>query len=110
MLRIITGNGASTHAMNVPPGMSWADDPEPADSGTQEYLAFCRAIGAEPTIVVNVEGRGATLSEAAELRLAGKDPLKRESCRGGGSSIAMGPSRRSMVACAPATVIRNPTT
>jgi alpha-L-arabinofuranosidase len=53
--------------------MSWADDPEPADFGTQEYLAFCRAIGAEPTIVVNVEGRGATLSEAAALRSAGKD-------------------------------------
>jgi alpha-L-arabinofuranosidase len=58
--------------------MSWADDPEPADFGTPEYLAFCRAIGAEPAIVVNVEGRGATLSEAAELRLAGKD-IRKES-------------------------------
>jgi alpha-N-arabinofuranosidase len=58
--------------------ISWADDPEPADFGTEEYLAFCRAIGAEPTIVVNVEGRGATLSEAADLRLAGKD-LRKES-------------------------------
>lgn len=58
--------------------MSWADDPEPADFGTPEYLAFCRAIGAEPAIVVNVEGRGATLNEAAELRAAGKD-IRKES-------------------------------
>ena len=33
--------------------------------GTDEYLRFCRNVGAEPTIVVNVEGRGATVEEAA---------------------------------------------
>ena len=53
--------------------MSWDDDPEPADFGTLEYLEFCRRVGAEPNIVVNVEGRGATVVEALALRAAGKD-------------------------------------
>ena len=53
--------------------MSWDDDPEPADFGTLEYLEFCRRVGAEPNIVVNVEGRGATVVEASALRAAGKD-------------------------------------
>ena len=53
--------------------MSWDDDPEPADFGTIEYLEFCRLIGAEPNIVVNAEGRGATVVEAAHLRAAGRD-------------------------------------
>jgi alpha-L-arabinofuranosidase len=56
--------------------MSWADDPEPSDFGTPEYLAFCAAIGAEPTIVVNVEGRGVTLNEASGLRAEGQDIRK----------------------------------
>ena len=53
--------------------MSWDNDPEPADFGTLEYLEFCRRIGTQPNIVVNVEGRGATVVEAAALRSAGKD-------------------------------------
>lgn len=53
--------------------MSWDDDPEPADFGTLEYLEFCRRVGAEPNIVVNVEGRGATVVEALALGAAGKD-------------------------------------
>lgn len=53
--------------------MSWDDDPEPSDFGTLEYLAFCRSIGAEPNIVVNAEGRGATLGEAEALRASGLD-------------------------------------
>lgn len=53
--------------------MSWDDDPEPADFGTLEYLEFCRRVGAEPNIVVNVEGRGATVVEALALRATGKD-------------------------------------
>jgi alpha-N-arabinofuranosidase len=45
--------------------LSWRNEPEPSDFGTHEYIAFCREIGAEPTLVVNVEGRGATVEEAA---------------------------------------------
>jgi len=53
--------------------MSWDEDPEPSDFGTLEYLAFCQAIGAEPNLVVNVEGRGVTVAEAAALRADGRD-------------------------------------
>ena len=53
--------------------MSWDEDPEPSDFGTLEYLAFCEAIGAEPNMVVNVEGRGVTVAEAAALRAEGRD-------------------------------------
>jgi alpha-N-arabinofuranosidase len=45
--------------------LSWKNEPEPSDFGTDEYLDFCRRLGAEPTITVNVEGRGATVEEAA---------------------------------------------
>jgi alpha-L-arabinofuranosidase len=45
--------------------LSWKNEPEPSDFGTDEFLEFCRHIGAEPTITVNVEGRGATAEEAA---------------------------------------------
>ena len=45
--------------------LSWKNEPEPSDFGTDEYIQFCRNIGAEPTITVNVEGRGATVEEAA---------------------------------------------
>jgi alpha-N-arabinofuranosidase len=45
--------------------LSWRNEPEPSDFGTHEYILFCREIGAEPTLVVNVEGRGATAEEAA---------------------------------------------
>ncbi|HEX8773895.1 MAG TPA: alpha-L-arabinofuranosidase C-terminal domain-containing protein [Pyrinomonadaceae bacterium] len=45
--------------------LSWKNEPEPSDFGTDEYIQFCRNIGAEPTITVNVEGRGATVDEAA---------------------------------------------
>ena len=45
--------------------LSWANELEPSDLGTVEYVRFCRNVGAEPCIVVNVEGRGATAEEAA---------------------------------------------
>jgi alpha-N-arabinofuranosidase len=45
--------------------LSWANELEPSDFGTDEYIRFCRSVGAEPTLVVNVEGRGATAAEAA---------------------------------------------
>ncbi|HEY0375842.1 MAG TPA: alpha-L-arabinofuranosidase C-terminal domain-containing protein [Pyrinomonadaceae bacterium] len=45
--------------------LSWKNEPEPSDFGTDEYVEFARAVGAEPTITVNVEGRGADAEEAA---------------------------------------------
>ncbi|HEX8136775.1 MAG TPA: alpha-L-arabinofuranosidase C-terminal domain-containing protein [Pyrinomonadaceae bacterium] len=45
--------------------LSWKNEPEPSDFGTDEYIQFCRNTGAEPSITVNVEGRGATPEEAA---------------------------------------------
>jgi alpha-N-arabinofuranosidase len=44
---------------------AWGNEPEPSDFGTDEYVAFCRRLGAEPAITVNVEGAGATADEAA---------------------------------------------
>ena len=45
--------------------LSWKNEPEPGDFGTDELIAFARAVGAEPSLTVNVEGRGATAEEAA---------------------------------------------
>jgi alpha-N-arabinofuranosidase len=45
--------------------LSWKNEPEPSVFGTDEFIAFARAVGAEPSITVNVEGRGATVEEAA---------------------------------------------
>jgi len=45
--------------------LSWKNEAEPSDFGTAEYIQFSRNVGAEPTITVNVEGRGATAAEAA---------------------------------------------
>jgi alpha-N-arabinofuranosidase len=45
--------------------LSWKNEPEPSDFGTDEFVAFARALNAEPSITVNVEGRGATVEEAA---------------------------------------------
>src|SRR5262245_30230784 len=45
--------------------LSWKNEPEPSDFGTDEFIRFCRGVGAEPSITVNVEGRGATAEEAA---------------------------------------------
>jgi alpha-L-arabinofuranosidase len=45
--------------------LSWKNEPEPSDFGTDEFVAFARAAGAEPSITVNVEGRGASAEEAA---------------------------------------------
>lgn len=46
--------------------IAWSNAPEPNDFGTDEYIAFCRAVGAEPSITVNVEGgAGASAEEAA---------------------------------------------
>lgn len=45
--------------------LSWKDAPEPSDFGTAEYVKLARALGSEPTICVNLDGRGATAAEAA---------------------------------------------
>jgi alpha-N-arabinofuranosidase len=45
--------------------LSWKREPEPSDFGTDEFIAFARSLGAEPSLTVNVEGRGATPEEAA---------------------------------------------
>jgi alpha-L-arabinofuranosidase len=45
--------------------LSWKNETEPSDFGTDEFIKFCRNVGAEPSITVNVEGRGATAEEAA---------------------------------------------
>ena len=45
--------------------LAWKNEREPGDIGTDEFVAFCRRVGAEPSITVNVEGRGATAEEAA---------------------------------------------
>lgn len=45
--------------------LSWKNEPEPSDFGTDEFISFSRAVGAEPSITINVEGRGATVEEAA---------------------------------------------
>jgi len=45
--------------------LSWGNELEPSDFGTDEYLQFCHNLGATPTLVVNVDGRGATAQEAA---------------------------------------------
>jgi alpha-L-arabinofuranosidase len=45
--------------------LSWANELEPSDFGTDEFVRLCRNVGAEPSITVNVEGRGATATEAA---------------------------------------------
>jgi alpha-N-arabinofuranosidase len=45
--------------------LSWKNERESGDFGTDEFIEFCRNIGAEPSITVNVEGRGATAEEAA---------------------------------------------
>lgn len=45
--------------------LSWKNEAEPSDFGTDEFVAFARAAGAEPSITINVEGRGATAQEAA---------------------------------------------
>ena len=58
--------------------MSWDNDPEPSDFGTLEFLRFCQSIDAEPNIVVNAEGRGATVGEALSLASAGRD-IRRDS-------------------------------
>jgi alpha-N-arabinofuranosidase len=45
--------------------LSWKNEPEPSDFGTDEFVMFARALGTEPSLTVNVEGRGATVEEAA---------------------------------------------
>ncbi|MFL6274382.1 MAG: alpha-L-arabinofuranosidase C-terminal domain-containing protein [Blastocatellia bacterium] len=45
--------------------LSWKNEPEPSDFGTDEFIQFCRNINAEPSITVNVEGNTATVEEAA---------------------------------------------
>ena len=45
--------------------LSWRNELEPGDFGTNEFIRFARNVGAEPSITVNVEGHGATADEAA---------------------------------------------
>lgn len=45
--------------------LSWKNETEPSDFGTDEFIELCRRTRAEPSITVNVEGRGATPAEAA---------------------------------------------
>ncbi|HEX4786802.1 MAG TPA: alpha-L-arabinofuranosidase C-terminal domain-containing protein [Candidatus Sulfotelmatobacter sp.] len=45
---------------------SWRNEFEPSDFGTDEFIQLARRVGAEPSITVNVEGRGATAEEATE--------------------------------------------
>jgi len=45
--------------------LSWGNEPEPGDLGTDEFIRLCRDVQAEPSLTVNVEGRGATSVEAA---------------------------------------------
>ena len=45
--------------------LSWKNETESNDFGVDEFVAFARAAGAEPSITVNVEGAGATVEEAA---------------------------------------------
>jgi alpha-L-arabinofuranosidase len=45
--------------------LSWGNELEPSDFGTDEFVRLCRNVGAEPSLTVNVEGRGATVAEAA---------------------------------------------
>ncbi|MBV9086064.1 MAG: hypothetical protein JOY79_01145, partial [Acidobacteriaceae bacterium] len=45
--------------------LSWANELENGDIGTDEFVRLCRNLGAEPSITINVEGGGATVSEAA---------------------------------------------
>src|SRR5262245_22170294 len=45
--------------------LSWKNEAEPSDFGTDEFIRFCRNVEAEPSITVNVEGRGASAEEAA---------------------------------------------
>jgi alpha-N-arabinofuranosidase len=46
--------------------LSWANELESGDFGTGEFVQLCRDLGAEPSLTVNVEGRGATAQEAAD--------------------------------------------
>jgi alpha-N-arabinofuranosidase len=44
---------------------AWWSEREPGDFGSDELVAFCQAIKAEPHLVVNIDGAGATPEEAA---------------------------------------------
>jgi alpha-N-arabinofuranosidase len=44
---------------------AWGHEVESSDFGTDEYVQWCRDLGTEPSLTVNVEGRGATAEEAA---------------------------------------------
>lgn len=55
--------------------LSWKNEPEPGDFGTDEFVRFCRNLAAEPSITVNVEGRGATAEEAAGWVEYGNGPV-----------------------------------
>src|SRR6266404_4406347 len=45
--------------------LSWKNELEPSDFGTAEFIALSRNVGAEPSLTVNVEGRGGSAEEAA---------------------------------------------
>jgi len=45
--------------------LSWKNELEPSDFGTAEFIALSHNVGAEPSLTVNVEGRGGSAEEAA---------------------------------------------
>jgi alpha-N-arabinofuranosidase len=45
--------------------LSWKNETEPSDFGTDEFIAFARAAGAEPSLTVNVQSDVQKLEEAA---------------------------------------------
>jgi alpha-N-arabinofuranosidase len=45
--------------------LSWKNETEPSDFGTDEFIAFARAAGAEPSLTVNVQSDVRKLEEAA---------------------------------------------
>ncbi len=45
--------------------LSWWNELEPSDFGTDEYIQFCQNLGSQPSLTVNVEGRGGSAREAA---------------------------------------------
>jgi alpha-L-arabinofuranosidase len=45
--------------------LSWGNELEPSDFGTDEFVRFARRVKAEPSITVSVEGGNATADEAA---------------------------------------------
>ena len=52
--------------------LSWRNELEPGDFGTDEFLAMTRRLGTLPTLTVNVEGRGANKRRRSDSAVNGK--------------------------------------